>query len=294
MKVEYTDVSVTEKSLVVEIPTEVVEEQNPARHARLRAHVEAAGLPAGEGAGQGRPPALHAADPAGRGRRPDSARRRRRAARARGGAGRHAEREGRLDRRAPAAEVHGGHRHGAAGRSGPARRDPAAQAAGQRAGRGSDVDDRAPALGSGALRAGRGTRRRARRDGRRRHDAAQARQGRRGSGGAGGAPGCQHRDWGGRQPAGVRRGSDGPRGRGRQDVHHQLPGRVPGGIAGRGQRAVRADRDRGEVEGAARPRRRVRQGSGLRLAGRAAGVREGAADARGGAEPGPRRCARIS
>ena len=177
---------------------------------------------------------------------------------------------------------------------GPARRDPAAQAAGQRAGRGSDVDDRAPALGSGALRAGRGTRRPARRDGRRRHDAAQARQGRRGSGGAGGAPGCQHRDRGGGQPAGVRRGSDGPRGRGRQDVHHRLPRRIPGRIAGRGQRAVRADRDRGEVEGAARPRRRVRQGSGLRLAGRAAGVREGAADARGGAEPGPRACARIS
>ena len=118
MKTEFIDVSDTQKNLVVEIPSTVVDAGDRQGRARLQQGRADSGLPARQGAGQGRAAALSRPDPARRGARADPARRGRGAARARRRAGRHAGHPGRRRRRGSAAEVHGDLRDGAADRAG--------------------------------------------------------------------------------------------------------------------------------------------------------------------------------
>ena len=204
MKVDYTDVSVTEKSLVVEIPTEVVETRSSASPTATRAHVGCRGSGRGR-SGQGRPAALHpqilqdvaddliprAVDDVLRERGVEPV-------------DTPSVKDVSIDEHQPlkftaaiatAPPVDAGDCD-----------DPAAQAAGQRAGRRGDVDDRAAARGAARFEPVEGRGAQHRRDGGRGHDAPQARQGRRRGRGARGAPGREHRDRGGGQPAGVRRG----------------------------------------------------------------------------------------
>ena len=160
MKVEYTDVSVTEKSLVVEIPTEVVEEQiqrvthGYARTLKLPGF-RPGKVPAKVVRQRFMPQILQDVAEDLIPRAVDDVLRER-----------GVEPVDTPSVKDVSIDEHQPLKFTAAIATappvdpGPARRDPAAQAAGQRAGRGSDVDDRAPALGPGALRAGRGARRR--------------------------------------------------------------------------------------------------------------------------------------
>ena len=118
MKTEFIDVSETQKNLVVEIPSTVVDAEIDKVVARLQQGGAHSRLPAGQGAGEGRAPAVPRSDPARRGARADPARGGRGAARARRRAGRHARHPRRRRRRRAAAQVHGDLRDGAADRTG--------------------------------------------------------------------------------------------------------------------------------------------------------------------------------
>ena len=166
MKTEFIDVSDTQKNLVVEIPSTVVDAEidKVARDYSRAARVP--GVPARQGAGEGRASAVPRSDPARRRARADSARRRRGAARARRRTGRHARHSRRGRRRRPAAEVHGDLRNGSADRARRLRDHHAApeEHGGLRLGRGRGAEQ--SARPGGALRTGRRTRHPARRLGR--------------------------------------------------------------------------------------------------------------------------------
>ncbi len=118
MKTEFIDVSDTQKNLVVEIDStgrRCRDRQGVARLQQGGAHPR---VPAGQGADEGRPPALPRSDPPRRRARADPARGGRGAARARRRAGRYARHQGRRRRGRPAAQVHRVVRDRAADRAG--------------------------------------------------------------------------------------------------------------------------------------------------------------------------------
>ena len=90
MKTEFIDVSDTKKNLVVEIPSTVVDAEIDKVSRDYSTRGADSRLPAGQGAGQGRPPAVPRSDPARRCARSHPARRGRCAAGAGRRAGRHA------------------------------------------------------------------------------------------------------------------------------------------------------------------------------------------------------------
>ena len=118
MKTEFIDVSDTQKNLVVEIPSTVVDAEidKVARDYSRAARMP--GISSRQGAGEGRAPAVPRSDPPRRRARTDSARGGRGAARARRRAGRHARYSRRGGRRGSAAEVHGDLRNRSADRAG--------------------------------------------------------------------------------------------------------------------------------------------------------------------------------
>ena len=107
MKTEFIDVSDTQKNLVVEIPSTVVDAEIDKVVARLQQGGADSRASGRARCRQGRAPAVPRPDPARRRARAHPARGRRGAARARRRTGRHARHQGRRRRRGPAAQVHG-------------------------------------------------------------------------------------------------------------------------------------------------------------------------------------------
>ncbi len=117
MKTEFTDVSETQKTVTIEIPSDVVDAEINRIAQRLHEAGEDSGLPSGQGAGVGRQAALQGSDPPRRDARAHPARDRGSAPGARHRARGYAEHQGRRAQGRSAAEVHGGDRDGAAVRS---------------------------------------------------------------------------------------------------------------------------------------------------------------------------------